>query len=207
MSTRKRDVLQSKKDVILLALKNNKIMRAKDIFGLGISREYLSKLHEKGVVERLERGIYSLPDIELSEWYMLALAQVRIPSGVVCLLSALRFHNLTTQNPGEVWMAVGSREYIPEDSSVFVNVVRMTNKCLFLGTEDHFIDGVSVKIYNPAKTVVDCFKFRNKVGLDVAIESLKEVVSQRKATIDQIWEYAGISRMRNVIRPYMEALL
>ena len=129
-----------------------------------------------------------------------------IPKGVVCLLSALRFHELTTQQPSEVWIGVHIRSRSPRVSTTKHRLVRYSEKTLKAGAESHEIEGVSVRVFNPAKTVADCFKYRSKIGLDVAIEALKDTLKRKKATIDEIDWYARICRVSRIMRPYLEAV-
>jgi predicted transcriptional regulator of viral defense system len=130
----------------------------------------------------------------------------RVPRGVVCLLSALLFHRLTTQLPSDVWLALPPKARRPKAAPVSLRLVHVSGKALTAGVEEHEIEKVRVKIYSPAKTVADCFKFRNKVGQDVALEALRECWRERKATMDELWRYAKICRVANVMRPYLESL-
>jgi len=171
-----------------------------------VSREYLRQLVARGLVERIGRGLYSLPDAELSENHSLAEASKRVPRGVVCLLSALRFHGLTTQAPPEVWMAIDVKARRPRVNYPPLRIVRFSGQALTSGVEEHSVEGVVVRVYCAAKTVADCFKYRNKIGLDVAIESLRDCLRQRKSTIDGLWTYAKVCRVTNVMRPYLEAM-
>ena len=134
-------------------------------------------------------------------------AAQRVPQAIVCLLSALQFHALTTQAPFEVWLAVDRKARLPQLDSPPVRVVRFSGKALAYGVQHHTVEGVVVRVYSPAKTVADCFKYRNKLGIDVAIEALRDCLRQKKATVDEIWEAARICRMTNVIRPYLETLM
>jgi predicted transcriptional regulator of viral defense system len=152
------------------------------------------------------RGLYVLPDADVSEHHSLAEASKRVPHGVVCLLSALRFHNLTTQSPSEVWLAIGSKAWRPQVDYPRLRFVRFSDRALEAGVEEHSIEGVLVRVYSPAKTVADCFKYRNKIGLDVALEALRDCRRERKCSNDELWRYAKICRVANVMRPYMEAI-
>ena len=148
-----------------------------------------------------------LANAEPTEHHALAEACKRVPHGVICLLSALRFHNLTTQLPHETWMAIPGTARQPKVDQPAMRFHRFSGPALADGIETHEIEGVQVKVYNPAKTVVDCFKYRNKIGLDIAIEALKDYIYQHKATPDALWHYAKTCRMTRVMQPYMEALL
>ena len=182
------------------------IVRPRDLEALGIPREYLLRLYRQGKLSRTGRGIYTLPDAAVTERHSYAEIAKRVPEAVLCLLSALAFHELTTQSPAAVWIALGKGARKPAILSPSLRVVRLTEPSLSEGVEKHTVEGVSVRVYSAAKTVADCFKFRNKIGLDIAIEGLKDCLRQKKATINDIHRYAKICRVSNVIRPYMEAL-
>jgi predicted transcriptional regulator of viral defense system len=196
----------SKRDQILEMLRDAGVLRPRDLQSLGISGEYLNKLHAEGILDRPSRGIYVLADAEPTENRSLAEACKQVPRGVVCLLSALRFHDLTTQSPFEVWMAIGEKARLPKVDYPPLRIVRFSERSLRFGVADVEIEGVAAKVYNPAKTVVDCFKYRNKIGLDVALEALRDCWDKKKSTMDDLWEAAKVCRMTNVMRPYMESL-
>ena len=181
------------------------VLRPRDLDAHGIPRIYLSRLCERGLLDRVGRGLYVVPDADVSEHHTLAEAGKRVPHGVVCLLSALRFHGLTTQSPSEVWLAIANKAWRPQVDYPPLRFVRFSERTLEAGVEEHSIEGVLVRIYNPAKTVADCFKYRNKIGLDVALEALRDCRRQRRCTNDELWRYAKICRVANVMRPYMEA--
>lgn len=190
---------------ILILAAQAGVLRPRDLDMHGIPRIYLSRLCERGHLQRVGRGLYILPDADVSENHTLAEACKRVPHGVVCLLSALRFHGLTTQSPSEVWLAIGNKAWRPQVDYPRLRFVRFSASALEAGVEEHAIEGVRVRIYNPAKTVVDCFKYRNKIGLDIAVEALRDCRRQRKCSNDELWHYAKICRMASVMRPYMEA--
>ncbi len=182
-------------------------VRSKDLAALGISRSHLTQMLRSGKIVRVARGLYVSTDASaVTEHHSLVEASKLVPSGVICLLSALRFHELSTQNPAQVWLATGSR-WQPTVPGTSVRILRFSGQALSAGIERHVIEGVQVRIYNPAKTVADCFKFRNKIGLDVALEALRDCWRQRKATMDELWEYAKVCRVANVMRPYLESLV
>ncbi|HEC16415.1 MAG TPA: transcriptional regulator [Sedimenticola sp.] len=174
--------------------------------GYGIPRTCLSRLVAAGKLQRIGRGLYVLPDNDVTERHSLAEACKLVPKGVVCLLSALRFHELTTQNPSDIWLAIGEKAWRPRIQYPPLRIVRFSQATLGARTEEHRIEGVTVRVYSPAKTVADCFKYRNKIGLDVAIEALRECWRSRRCTMDDLWHYAGLCRVRNVMRPYLESL-
>ncbi|MGB5405254.1 MAG: type IV toxin-antitoxin system AbiEi family antitoxin domain-containing protein [Thiogranum sp.] len=193
-------------DKVLELVKKAGVLRPRDLEPYGIPRVYLSRLHRAGKLQRIGRGLYVLPGTNVSEHRSLAEACKRIPNGVICLLSALRFHELTTQSPFEVWLAIGEKAWRPRVESPPLRIVRFASAALSAGVEEHRIDGVSVPVFIPAKTVADCFKYRNKIGLDVAIEALRECWRSKRCTMDDLWQYAKICRVQNVMRPYLESL-
>ena len=197
---------KTKKQTILKQFKKKQFLRPRDLDALNISREYLNKLYTEGVLDRPSRGLYVLPDSEPSEHRTIAEACKLIPKGIVCLLTALRIHELTTQSPFEVWMAIGEKARRPKIDYPPLRIVRHSGQSLLYGIEIRKIEGVKVSVYSPAKTVADCFKYRNKIGLDVAIEALRDCRHQKKATNDEIWRAAKVCRMANVMRPYMESI-
>ena len=192
----------------LMALAAEKgILRARDLDAHDIPREYLRRLTKRGDLVRLGRGLYQRADHDVTAQHSLAEAAKRVPKGVLCLLSALRVHDLTTQNPFDVWMAIGHKDRKPTVDHLSLRVVRMSGAARTEGIEKREIEGVSVPVYGPAKTVADCFKFRTTVGTDVAIEALRDFHRKRAGTMDQLWHYADICRVRTVIKPYMEAIV
>ncbi len=182
------------------------ILRPRDLRTHGHSVAYLQRLLAKGRLAKLGRGQYALPGREPTEDDTLAVTAKRYPGTVVCLLSALRFHELTTQSPRSIWLAVEGSKLAPSDTPAAVQVVRMTGPSFKSGIATHLLGQVPVRIYDPAKTVADCFKFRSRVGLDVAVEALRNCLAQRRATPSQIWSFAGICRVKTIMRPYLEAL-
>lgn len=183
------------------------ILRPRDLDARGIPRVCLQVLLKEGRVTRLARGLYAVPEADLTEWHSLAEACKRVPAGVVCLISALQFHGLTTQLPHDVWMALGPSAWRPVGHGLPLQFVRFSGRALTEGVEVHKIEGVQVRVTNPAKTVTDCFKYRNKVGLDVALEALRDAWRQKKVTMDDLWRYATVCRVAKVMRPYMESVV
>lgn len=179
---------------------------ARELAAAGIHRQVLSRLVESGEIERVVRGVYRLPEHPLTENYGLAMAGAVVPRGVICLLSALQFHGIGTQLPSEVWIAIDRRARRPALKYPPLRVVRYSGAALTEGVESHRIEGHMVRVYNVAKTVADCFKYRNKIGLDVALEALREARRAKKASADALWRYAKINRVANVMRPYLEAV-
>jgi len=193
-------------DKVLDLVRNAGVLRPRDLDAYGIPRTYLSRLLAAGKLHRVGRGLYVLPGSNVSEHRSLAEACKRVPKGVVCLLSALRFHELTTQAPFEVWLAIGEKAWRPRVDYPPLRVVRFSAAALASGVEQHQIEGVTIPVFSPAKTVADCFKYRNKIGLDVAIEALRECWGSRRCTMDDLWKYAKVCRVQNVMRPYLESI-
>ncbi|HEX8674360.1 MAG TPA: type IV toxin-antitoxin system AbiEi family antitoxin domain-containing protein [Longimicrobium sp.] len=179
----------------------NGVLRPKDLAKRGIGSRYLSTLVREGMLRRTGRGLYVLPTHIPSQHHSLAEAARRVPNGIVCLLSALRYHELTTQAPFEVWMAIPEKAWQPRVDHPPIRTVRVSGKALEFGVQQHDVERVSVRIYSPAKTVADCFKFRNRIGLDVALEALRDARAKRVVTIDELWRAAEATRMQNVMRP------
>ena len=193
-------------DKILALAKTLGFLRVTDLLSRGIHPEYLRRLCKKGLIVRTGRGLYRLANAGVSENITLTAVAKRIPNGIICLLSALCFHRIGTQNPPAVWVALKQRAAYPRGKDLPIRIVRFSASSHASGVEIRMLDGVPVRITNPAKTVVDCFKYRNKIGLDVALEALKECVRKRKATPADLWKYAKVCRVANVMRPYLEAI-
>lgn len=191
---------------IITIASTQRILRPRDLEKHGIPRKYIYAATEKGYLEKRGRGIYVLPDSDvLSD--SLVEASIKVPRGVVCLISALEYHQMTTQAPHLVWMAIGRKVEMPRVKYPPMRFVRFSERALTAGIEKHERNGVSIKVYSPAKTIADCFKYRNKIGLDVAIDALKDCLRQKKCSVDEIWKYATIDRVTNVIKPYLEAIV
>lgn len=181
-------------------------LRASDLACAGIPRVVLTRMTANGQLERAARGLYRLPDSLGSEHQGLTTVATKVPQAVFCLLSALQFHGLTTQLPRQVWIAMPRGSHAPRIDHPPIKMVQFTGEAYSEGIESHLRDKVALRVYSVAKTVVDCFKHRNKIGLDVALEALKDARSQKKASADELWRYAKICRVANVMRPYLEAL-
>ena len=180
--------------------------RSRELVAAGIPRSQLSRMVAAGQLKRVGRGLYAMPSYQSGEHGALAAVAKRAPGVLFCLLTALRFHELTTQSPFEVWIAMGNKEHPPRLDYPPLRTVRFSDSALTAGVEIHQVDGVKVRVTSVAKTVVDCFKFRNKIGLDVALEALREARRAKKASADELWRYAKINRVANVMRPYLEAV-
>ncbi|MCP4657825.1 MAG: transcriptional regulator, partial [bacterium] len=168
------------------------VLRPRDLEPHGIPRAALQRLLQRGEVERVGRGLYMLPGADVTEHHSLVEACKRFPQGVVCLLSALRFHDLTTQNPFEVWLAIPQRAWRPRNPGVALRFVYLSRNAYEAGIEEHRIEGADVRVYSAARTVADCFKFRNKIGLDVALEALKDYRRTNRTGLDDLWRFAKI---------------
>ena len=182
------------------------VVRARDLEAAGLPRIWLTRLTRLGLVERVGRGLYVATDAQWTEHHTFAEVAVRVPHGVICLLSALSYHGLTTQGPFEVWLAIDRKARAPHEPGLPLRVVRFSGAALTTGVEEHSIEGATVRVYSPAKTVVDCFRYRNKIGLDVALEALRDCYRQRLATVDDLWACASTLRAATVMRPYLKSL-
>lgn len=191
---------------VLTLARQQGFVRARDLDQIRVERVYLSRLVEKDLLMKVGRGIYMMPEAPISEWHTLAVTARLIPDATICLLSALRFHSLGTQNPHEVWIAVNRRAATSHLDYPKVRIIRPSNAALTAGVDIHQIEGVAVRIYSAAKTVVDCFRYRNKIGMDVALEALREGLRARKFTRDDLLGFAKQCHVTTVIRPYLEAL-
>ena len=193
--------------VSLLDLAQGKaLLRPSDAVARGHSRLYLAQLAQRGLVHKVSRGLYALPQRKASEFASLAEVASKHPQALVCLLSALAFHGLTTQAPFEVWIAVDNKARAPRMPYTPLHVARFSGPALTEGVELHNLERVPVKITSVPKTIADCFKYRYKIGLDVAMEALKEAWSAKRVSMDELWHYGQICRVQNVMRPYLEGL-
>lgn len=181
------------------------LVRARDLEGTGIARTTLSRLVERGELARVSRGIYRRTHRTPSEKDQLAEVALRARRGVFCLLTALRIHELTTQSPHEVWLALPNKGHPPILDYPPLRIFRFSGPALTEGVQHVGVGGLTIPVYSVAKTVADCFKFRNKIGLDVGLEALRECKRERRATNDELWHYARVCRVTEVMRPYMES--
>lgn len=198
---------QTMKERALALAGTRGVFRARDFTAAGIARTYIQRLCNEGLLVRVGRGLYEVADADIEAEHSLLEVSRAMPHGVVCLPSALRFHGLTTQIPHKVWMTIGPGKWVPRKPPVKLSIIRATGAALSEGVERHKVEGIEVPIYSAAKTVADCFKHRRKMGIDVAIEALRDCLRERKSTVSELWKYAGVCRVRNVMRPYLEALL
>jgi predicted transcriptional regulator of viral defense system len=182
------------------------LLRPKDLVARKLPREYLSRMAAAGTLQAVGRGLYRLPQAEFSAFHSLAEVGAAVPKGVLCLLSALRFHDLTTQLPPDVWVAVSGPVWRPTKTPFPVRYVHMAGNSFLQGVESHVVDKVRIRVFSPAKTVADCFKYRNKIGLDVALEALRDYLRKYRGGADELWRFAKICRVSRIIRPYLETM-
>ncbi|RDK06471.1 type IV toxin-antitoxin system AbiEi family antitoxin domain-containing protein [Cupriavidus lacunae] len=180
------------------------MLRPGDLDNIEVPRVVLTRMVDAGLLEKIDRGIYRLPNDPGSEHESLIAIATRAPQAVFCLLTALQFHELTTQLPREVWIAMPRGSHAPRIEFPPIKMIQVAEDAYSAGIEVIERDGVPLRVYCAARTVADCFKHRNKVGLDVALEALKDARAQRKASADDLWRYAKICRVANVMRPYLE---
>ncbi len=181
-------------------------MRLKEFKSAGITAATIGRMSDDGELIRLSRGLYQLPDAPLDANHSLAEAAKRVPKGVVCLTSALVFHDLTDQLPNLVWLAIGNNDWCPRDNGRTLRIVRFTDRLLAEDVSTTVIEGVPVKVFGVAKTIADCFRHRHSVGQFVALEGLQEALRQRKATPAEIARAAASGGVATIVRPYLEAL-
>ncbi len=205
---------ESQQDRALSLLRRQSMVRLSELTRAGITAATVARMKEKGLVLQLSRGLYQSPEASLDANHSLAEASKLVPKGIVCLVSALAFHELTDTIPSRVWMAIGPKDRRPGVAHPPMQFVRFGVKVLGTGVEEHDIEGVTVRIYNPAKTVVDMFRYRASAGrryqrspgLNLALEGLREVLRQRRATPSEIARYATDAGVWKVIEPYLQAM-
>lgn len=198
--------MSSRIDRLLDDLKQEGILRARDARQWGVAPQELARLEKEGRLLRIGRGTYALPD-EI-DWNVadLAAACRRVPKGVVCLLSALRFHEIGTQNPQGIWLAIRRGAGRPVKGTENLHVVQYAEASYTAGIEVHQTASGEVRVYSPEKTVADCWKYRGRLGMETAREALRDALRQNKATPTEILRYAAVDRVARVMRPYLEAL-
>ena len=191
----------------VLDLVNQKgLLRPSDLDAIAAPRVVLTRLRNAGLLEQLGRGVYRLPGSQVSEHESLLTVATKVPQAVFCLLTALQFHELTTQLPRQVWIAMPRGSHAPRLGYPPIKMVQFSGDAYTAGMEDVECDGIKLRMYGVAKTVADCFKHRNKIGLDVALEALKDARAHNKASVDDIWRFAKVCRVTHVIRPYLESV-
>jgi len=195
-----------KRERVERAARGKGVIRAADVARLGVSDTYLGHLARQGRLQRVGRGLYALPDRNYSAHASLVEVAAYAPGSVICLLSALRYHGVGTQSPHAVWIALPRKAWVPHITSVPLEVVRMSEASLNAGVETHLIEGVPVRIFSLVKTICDCFKHRRSVGIDVAVEALKDAVGTRKVQPADLHPFAVIDRVWTIMNPYLEAI-
>lgn len=198
---------ETKTEQVLELVRKAGVLRPRDLKAYGLSPEYLRRLEQRGLILRSSRGLYIPADTMFTEHHSLAEACKRVPHGVICLLSALEFHRLTTEWPDEVWMAIEARARLPRLEYPPLRIVRFSGAAYSYGIEEHLIEGVRVPVYSPAKTVADCFKYRNKIGLGVALEALKGARLLPGVSLDDIYRAAKVCRVDRVMQPYLDGMV
>jgi predicted transcriptional regulator of viral defense system len=191
---------------IVTMVRRNGFVRPREIEHAGIPRWEIYAMAKAGVVTRHSRGLYTLPDAPITENHSYAEAAKIIPRGIICLISALRFHRLTTQNPTDVWVAIPRGTWQPKSDALSLRIVQFSGDALTSGIEGHEIEGVKVRVTNAPRTIVDCFRFRNHIGTDVALEALRDGWRKRQITMSALVQCAKVFRMQRVIMPYLESL-
>ena len=194
----------SKHPLLPDALAEATFFRQRDAAALGLSPRTLRQLVDEGTLQRLTRGLYRRADAEITAHTTEAAVCARTPGAILCLLTALGVHDLGTQLPREIWIAIPHRARAPRVAPVPIKVVRFSGASLRYGVRNITLEGVPVRITTPARTVVDCFRFRRLVGHDVAIEALRDALDDRKATMDEIWRSAEMCRAKSLLGPVLE---
>ena len=197
---------RTKIEKLLKLVQRKHIIRAQDVDAAGIPRNYLSRLVKRGKLQKFGRGIYAAVTLPASEHISLLEVSRKVPKAVICLLSALQFHEIGTQVPHEIWIAIDVKAWAPQIDSPAIRIVRFSGQALIFGVEQKRINGLEIRVFNPAKTGADCFKFRHKIGMDIALEALRDCYRQKKASMNELWEAAKICRVANVMKPYLESL-
>lgn len=188
-------------------LSQSEIISSKQLSSEGIHRETIRRLLEAGEIVSIARGLYSSSQFIPDENFTFIVAQKIVPKGIICLLSALSFHEIGTQNPSEVWIAIERGTRTPKVEDFPVQISLFSGEAYSRGIEEHTVDGVVIRVYSIAKTIADCFKYRNKIGLDVSIEALKDVIQTKRTSVDEILHFSRICKVERVIKPYMESLV
>lgn len=199
-------MVASRESQVLQIIKRKGIVRAADLEAHGFPRGQLYRLLRRGLVERQARGVYVASRHPITAEHTLAHVAKRVPGGVLCLLTALRFHGLTTQSPAEVWIALPEKARKPRLDYPRLRVARFSGQALTEGVETHRLERVEVRVYSAAKTVADCFKYRNKVGIDVAIEALRDFGRRHRGGATQLARFARICRVARVMQPYLDSV-
>ncbi|NOZ55521.1 MAG: transcriptional regulator [Calditrichaeota bacterium] len=199
--------METQTEQLIRYVREHGLVRPRELAAIDIPRSVLKRLVDRGRLVRRMRGIYSVPDYDPTENTDLASVASRAPKAIICLLSALRFHELTTQNPFQVWIMIDRAGHRPVIDHPPIRVVYASGRALTEGVGGYTVEGIDLRVTSPGKTVTDCFRYRRLVGTDVAIEALRDCWRQRKATMDEFYHYAKIDRVASFMRPYMESLV
>lgn len=197
---------KSERQRALRIIREQGIARPRDLVARGISRATLARLLDEDLAVREARGLYVVASHAPTETHTLAQVAKRVPHAVFCLLTALRFHGLTTQSPAEVWLALPEKARRPRLDSPRLRVARFSGPALTTGIEEHTVEGVVIRVYSAAKTVADCFKYRNKIGIDVAVEALRDFSRRYRGGATELARCAKICRVSRVMQPYLDAI-
>ena len=196
----------SKAELVARMVRKAGVFRPRELDRVAIPREYLRQAKDRGLVRQVGRGLYVADGSRVTEHHTLVEAAKRVPHGVICLMSALRFHGLTTQSPREVWIAIAHEARRPRADYPLMRVVHFSGKALSYGIEQKKLEGVAVRVFGPAKTVADCFKYRNKLGIDVAVEALRDFTRRHRGGANELARYARVCRVVRVMQPYLDAI-
>jgi predicted transcriptional regulator of viral defense system len=191
----------------VLALVYSKgVLRPSDLDAIAVPRVVLTRMVANGLLDKVSRGLYRLPEAQTTEHESLVTVATKVPQAVFCLLTALQFHELTTQLPRQIWIAMPRGSHTPKIDYPPLKMVQFATESFAEGVDIFERDQVKLPVYSVAKTIADCFKHRNKIGLDVALEALKDARERKMASAEDLWRYAKICRVANVMRPYLEAI-
>lgn len=199
--------MKSQRDKVKELLDQSSMITSAQSVIFGINTKTLSRMVNDGEIQRIARGIYTSSDYLSGAYHSLMEASKLNRNGVICLLSALSFHEIGTQNPSEVWLAIPRGSRIPQINDRPIQITIFSGTAYSSGIEEKTVDGVKIKVYSIAKTIADCFKYRNKIGLDIAIEALKDVVQNKRSTIEDLLHFAGICRVKKIMGPYLESIV
>ena len=193
-------------NALLKLFKNKRVIRPLDLEKAGIPRVTLTRLTNKGLIEKIGWGLYRLKDANYSEHESLITVAAKVPQTVFCLLTALQFHGLTTQLPRKIWIAMLQKSHMPKIDYPPIKMILYSGNAFTSGIESYKKNQVTIRVYSIEKTIADCFKHRNKIGINVAIEALKDAKEKKRISAEKLWQFAKICRVTNVMRPYLESL-
>lgn len=199
--------MKTQREIVKELLDTTPLMNSREFSSVGIDTKTLTRMVDEGEIQRIARGLYTAIDYTPGTHHSLIESCKLIDTGVVCLLSALSFHGIGTQNPSDVWIAIPRGTRTPRVSEYPIQIFLFSGDAYSSGLEEHTVDGVVINVYCIAKTIADCIKYRNKIGLDVALEALKDVIQNKRASVDELLHYAKICRVEKVMKPYMESLV